>query len=158
MLSEQPLATSQNDRLRIRGRERLINRLIQVVMIVLLAVTGFIHWCLPVVHPVDMPGELTGGIIVIPHDLLHLLFDLNGAGYFVLAVLAAGWLPLWADRVKRRYLTVAGYAALTILAWIVLSDPVERGGLDYLDKGVELALIMLAIWMGRRAEDYGRLG
>ncbi len=151
MLSGQPLATSQNDHLPTRGRERFINRLIQVVMIVLLAVTGFIHWCLPVVHPVDMPGELTGGIILIPHDLLHLLFDLDGVGYFVLAVLAAGWLPLWGDRPWRRYLTVAGYAALTILAWIGLSDPVERGILDYLDKGIELALILLAIWMRRRA-------
>ncbi len=150
MLSEQPLATSQNDRLRTCGRERLINRLIQVVMIVLLAATGFIHWYLPVVHPVEMPGELTGGIIVIPHDLLHLLFDLDGVGYFGLIAMVAGWLPLWANRVKRRYITVAGYAALTILAWIVLSDPVERGVLDYLDKGIELAIILLAIWMGRR--------
>ncbi len=150
MLSEQPLAISRNNARHHNTMERFTNRLIQVIVIALLAATGFIHWYLPVVHPADMAGELTGGIIVIPHDLLHLLFDLDGVGYFGLAVLAAGWLPLWANRVKRRYLAVAGYAALTIIAWILLSDPAERGVLDYLDKGIELALITLAIWMGRR--------
>ncbi len=150
MLSGQPLETSRNNVRGICMERRFINRLIQVLIIGLLSATGFIHWYLPVVHPVDMPGEITGGIIAMSHDLLHLLFDLNGAGYFGLAALAAGWLPLWGNSMSRRYAIVAGYAALTILAWILLSDPVERGVLDYLDKGIELTIIALAIWMGHR--------
>ncbi len=156
MLSEQSLETSRNNARRHNAMEHFNNRLIQVVTIVLLAATGFIHWYLPVVHPTEMPGELTGGLIVIPHDLLHLLFDLNGVGYFGLLALVGGWLPLWVNCPKWRYLAVAGYAALTILTWIVLSDPLERGGLDYFDKAIELALIMLAIWMGRRVPTITR--
>ena len=110
MLSGQPLETSRNNTRHHNTMERVNNRLIQVVMIALLVASGFIHWYLPVVHPAEMPGELTGGIIVIPHDLLHLLFDLNGVGYFGLIALVAGWLPLWMNCPQRRYLTVAGYA------------------------------------------------
>ncbi len=150
MLSGQPLATSRNDVRGIYTERSFINRLIQVLIIGLLSATGFIHWYLPVVHPVDMPGEITGGIIAMSHDLLHLLFDLNGAGYFGLAALVAGWLPIWATCEKRRYLVVVGYAALTVLAWVLLSDPAERSVLDYLDKGIELAVIALALWMGHR--------
>ncbi len=150
MLSGQPLATSRNNVRGIYTARRFINRPIQVLIIGLLSATGFIHWYLPVVHPVDMPGEITGGIIAMSHDLLHLLFDLNGAGYFGLAALVAGWLPIWAKDAKCRHLVVAGYAALTLLAWIFLSDPAERSVLDYLDKGIELTIIALAIWMGHR--------
>ncbi len=87
MLSGQPLETSRTNVRGIYAERSFVHRLIQVLIISFLSATGFIHWYLPVVHPVDMPGEITGGIIAMSHDLLHLLFDLNGAGYFGLAAL-----------------------------------------------------------------------
>jgi hypothetical protein len=116
----------------------------------LLAATGFIHWYLPVVHRAMMPGELTGGFIVISHQLLHILFDLNGAGYFVLVAVTMGWLSLSLPHQAWLYRVVAGYAALTILAWILLSEAAERGLLDYTDKLIEVFIVALAIWMVQR--------
>jgi|SRR5579859_1693694 len=150
MLSGQPLETNQNKLLANAAGEGIASRRLRVVIISLLAATGFIHWYLPVVHRMEMPGELTGGIVVIPHGLLHLLFDLNGVGYFVLLALVAGWLPLWANQPKRVYIVIAAYAALTIISWILLSDPTERGLLDVIDKGIELLIVVVAVYAIRR--------
>ncbi len=152
MTSGQLLETNRNKRLsdsnpREGFREQ---RLIRVVIVTLLAATGFIHWYLPIVHPMGMPGELTGGIIVIPHELLHILFDLNGVGYFMLVALVAGRLSVSAHHQRQLYIGVAGYAALTILAWVLLSDPRERGVLDYADKLIELLIIFLEVWMAQQ--------
>ncbi len=151
MMSERSLATNQNKQLSDRNvNEGFNERLIQAVIVSLLAATAFIHWYLPVIHPVEMPGELTGGIIVISHDLLHLLFDLNGVGYFVLVASVATWLPLWSNHRTRLYSVVAGYSGLTILAWFLLSSPADRNILDYTDKLIELGILALAVWMRQR--------
>lgn len=126
-------------------------RLIKTTVAILLTVTGFIHWYLPIMHPAMIPGELTGGIILIPHDVLHVLFDLDGAGYLVLVALVAGWLPILSRQHKALYVVVAGYAALTIIAWILLSNPKERSGLDTIDKTIEILIVALAVWMMRRS-------
>jgi hypothetical protein len=146
MLSGHFLEINQNKR-RTAKTDGYISRLL---LVGLLAATGFIHWYLPVVHRIEMPGELTGEIIVIHHSLLHLLFDLNGSGYFVLVALITGWLPLWANQPKRLYGLVAGYATVTILAWLLLSDPAERTILDYSDKIIELIIVALAVSMIRQ--------
>src|SRR5690242_6366624 len=134
MQSEQHLEINRNKR-RTATTDSYVTRLL---LVGLLAATGFIHWYLPVVHRMDMPDELTGGIIVIHHSLLHLLFDLNGGGYVVLVALITGWLPRWPNQPKRLSALVAGYTTVTILAWLLLSDPVERTILDYSDKVIEL--------------------
>src|SRR5262249_48822630 len=131
----------------------LATHLIRIIVGGLLAITGFIHWYLPITHRAMMPGELTRGIIVIPHGLLHILFDLNGVGYFVLVALVIGWLPLSVHHEKRLYSVVVTYAALTILAWLLLSEPAERGVLDYTDKLIELILVVLAAWMAQRCNQ-----
>ncbi len=151
MRSGQPLGISQNKPLPGgRLRRDLATDLIRLTLGGLLTATGFIHWYLPVVHRMEMPGELTGGIIVIPHLLLHILFDLNGAGYFVLVALTMGWLLVSARRQMWLYRAEVGYTALTILAWMLLSEPAERGLLDYADKLIEVFVVVLAIWMARR--------
>jgi hypothetical protein len=150
MTSGQPLEISRNKSISNNTRERFIDRLNQVVLVSLLAATGFIHWYLPVVHPTELLEELTGGIIVMSHQLLHLLFNLNGAGYFVLVALLMGWLPLAAHHQRRLYGVVAGYAAATILVWLVLSEPAERGLLDYATKLIEGIILALTISMMQR--------
>lgn len=149
MTSGQSLEISQNNPLPNSAMDGFTHRLFRVVIVGLLVATGFIHWYLPVVHPTEMPGELTGGIIVIPHELLHILFDLSGVGYFVLAALVAGWLPLSTHHQKRLYIVVASYAALTIVAWILLSDATEHGVLDYIDKITEFVIVALVVGMLR---------
>jgi len=96
MILGQPLETNQNKQLsNSHAGEGFRERLIRAVIVSLLAATAFIHWFLPIVHPTEMSGELAGGIILILHNQLHLLLDLNGVGYFVLVASVAGWLPLW---------------------------------------------------------------
>jgi hypothetical protein len=149
MISGQPLETNQNKQLTTGHvvQDSRVN-LTRSVLICLLAATAFIHWYLPIVHPIETAQA--GGLIPISHNMLHLLFTVNGVGYFVLMASVAGWLPLGRSRQRRLYSVVAVYAALTIFAWIVLSDPAERGALDYVDKLIEIAIVALAIWMVNR--------
>jgi len=70
------------------------------------------------------------------------VFILNGMGY--LALLAALYVPL---PPLARYGNVvrwvlAGYAAITILLWVLVG---ARNGLAYADKAIEVALITLLL-------------
>src|SRR5260221_8049651 len=85
-LNKQPPISNEGDSVR--------DHLLRAILVGLLALTGFIHWALPIGHPMIRPGELTGGILLIPHNVLHLLFNLNGVGYFALVACVAGWIPL----------------------------------------------------------------
>jgi len=119
---------------------------LRVVNVIGLAATGLVHWFLPVIHP-GLPTELTGGMIKITHDTLHILFNLNGVGYLILMGVILDWFPVRPKHMKYVYLVIAGFAFATIIAWVVLSDPTERTAVDYIDKAVEVILTWAALWM-----------
>jgi hypothetical protein len=77
------------------------------------------------------------------------VFILNGLGY--LALLAALSLPV--PRIARyRHLVrwvLVGYAALTILLWILIG---ARTPIGYFDKAIEIALISLLLLEARRSD------
>ena len=75
------------------------------------------------------------------------LFLLNGLGY--LALVAALYLPIpqlarYRDAVRWAFI---GYAALTIVLWILVG---ARTPIGYADKLIEIALITLLLIEGRR--------
>jgi hypothetical protein len=85
-------------------------------------------------------------VLAIPENLVA--FHLNAAGY--LALLAAFLLPRF--QAYRRWIRwlFMGYAALTVVLWIFLGQPYTTIG--YVDKAVEMVLIVL-LWLdGRQSE------
>ena len=109
---------------RARTQEERIG-LLQIGIYVLTLATGLIH--LVVLN-------LLLGNLSIP-------FTLNGLGY--LALLAALVLPipfLRANRQLVKYILM-GFAAVTILAWIIIGRPYTT--LGYITKLIELTLIVL---------------
>ena len=76
------------------------------------------------------------------------VFILNGLGY--LALLAALYLP--ASRLARYRIAVrwvlVGYTALTIFLWILLG---ARTPIGYIDKAIEITLILLLLLEARRS-------
>ena len=121
-------------------------KILRIVIVVMLAATGLVHWFLPAIHP-SVPGQLTGGLIRIPHDTLHILFNLNGVGYFVLMGIVLDWFPVRPKHIRYVYVVIAIFASLTIGAWFVLSAPVERTALDFFDKAVEIVLTATSVWL-----------
>lgn len=119
---------------------------LRIINVICLAATGLVHWFLPAIHP-GLPGELTGGLIKITHETLHVLFNLNGVGYLIMMGVLLDWFPVRPKHMKYVYLFVAAFALATIVAWVVLSDPTERTTLDIADKAIEVVLIAAAIWM-----------
>ena len=77
------------------------------------------------------------------------IFILNGLGY--LGLLAALYLPV--PRLEERHNAVRwvmiGYAALTIVMWVILG---ERTIIGYADKVIEVVLIFLLILEARAAD------
>ena len=100
-------------------------------------------------------GGLQVGIIVLTlataiihftlvHSLMDAAFILNGVGY--LALLAALYLPI-PFFVGRRGLVrfvLMVFAAVTIIAWILLMG--QRTVLGYADKAIEIVLMIL-LWL-----------
>jgi hypothetical protein len=94
-------------------------------------------------------------LLTLATALIHLqlafpdpAFILNGLGY--LALLAALYLPV--PRMARyrnivRWVLV-GFTALTILLWILLG---ARTPIGYIDKAIEIALILLLLLEARRS-------
>jgi hypothetical protein len=94
-------------------------------------------------------------LLTLATALIHLqlafpdpAFILNGLGY--LGLLAALYLPV--ARLAR-YRTIVrwvliGFTALTILLWILLG---ARTPIGYIDKAVEIALILLLLLEARRS-------
>ena len=100
-------------------------------------------------------GPLQWGIIVltiatavIHFSLLLPLFILNGLGY--LTLLAALYLPIPVLANYRNWVRWAlmGFAALTIILWVVMGT---RDSLAYVDKAIEVVLIVLLFIESRRA-------
>lgn len=83
--------------------------------------------------------------LAIPDTLV--LFYLNGLGY--LALLAARYLPLGFLAPYRRWARWAliVYTAITVVAWVAIGD---RSAIAYIDKAIEVALIVLLFLEGRR--------
>jgi hypothetical protein len=114
---------------------------LQVAIIVLALATAAVHFYLAFVL---MPAA-TGSI--------DPLFLLNGLGYLVLV--AALYLPLaflarWRSLI--RWLLV-GFTAVTVLAWFLLTLGAERTTLGYVDKLIEIALIVLLVMDSRQKID-----
>jgi membrane-bound ClpP family serine protease len=94
-------------------------------------------------------------LLTLATALIHLqlafpdpAFILNGLGY--LALLAALYLPV--PRLARyrnivRWVLI-GFTALTILLWILLG---ARTPIGYVDKAIEIALILLLLLEARRS-------
>jgi membrane-bound ClpP family serine protease len=94
-------------------------------------------------------------LLTLATALIHLqlafpdpAFILNGLGY--LALLAALYLPV--PRLARyrnivRWVLI-GFTALTILLWILLG---ARTPIGYIDKAIEIALILLLLLDARRS-------
>ncbi len=79
---------------------------------------------------------------------IDLLFTLNGLVY--LALLAAYFLPLpfAKDNPGLVRLALMAFAAVTIVAWVILGRPYTT--LGYITKLIELGLIAF-VWMDRRS-------
>jgi hypothetical protein len=100
-------------------------------------------------------GPLQWGIIVltiatagIHISLLFPIFILNGLGY--LTLLAALYLPISALANYRSGVRWAlmGFTALTIILWVIMGT---RGPLAYIDKAIEVVLIILLFIESRQA-------
>jgi hypothetical protein len=102
-------------------------------------------------------AAIRAGIVVLTLGtaLIHLqlgfpdpVFILNGLGY--LTLLAALYLPIPQIARYRTLvrLVLIGYAALTIFLWVLLGVRTQIG---YIDKAIEIALILLLLLEARRA-------
>ncbi len=76
-------------------------------------------------------------------------FTLNGLGFLAFAV-ATVWLPpfLTGRETLVRWAFI-GFTVVTIIAWAVLGDMSDI--LGWITKAIEIALIALLFWQGRRA-------
>jgi hypothetical protein len=112
-----------------------------------------------VTHPYASTGTaLRVGIVLLTlaTALIHLQlafpdpgFILNGLGYLtLLAVLYLPVLPLARYRSIVRWALI-GYTALTILLWILLG---ARTSIGYIDKIIEILLILLLLVEARRSD------
>ncbi len=115
---------------------------LQIAILLLVLATAAIHLYLAFVY---MPGH-TGNI--------DPLFLLNGLGYLgLVAALYAplGFLHRWRPLVRW---VLLGYTALTVLLWFILTQfmGTERTTLGYVDKAIEIALIVLLYLESQRAE------
>jgi hypothetical protein len=99
---------------------------------------------------------LTLATALIHFSLLfpNVMFILNGLGY--LALLAAFFLPIDLARNNHnlvRWLFII-FTAVTILAWVAIGDKSwPGGGLGYLTKLIEVALIVLLVVDGRQSKS-----
>ncbi|HEY7356823.1 MAG TPA: hypothetical protein VH590_10165 [Ktedonobacterales bacterium] len=113
---------------------------LEVGIIVLAGATAFLHLSLGLSsrHPTGFPFPV--------------LFYLNAAGYLVLITLL--YLPVL-QPIQRyiRWLLIL-YTAVTIFAWVTIGDRDMDG---FLDKGIEIALILLLLLEEWRATRQRRV-
>ena len=95
-------------------------------------------------------------LLTLGTALIHLqlnfpdpVFILNGLGY--LTLLAALYLPQLARYRNVVRWVLIGYAALTILLWILIG---ARTPIGYIDKAIEIALISLLLLEARRSRRH----
>ena len=107
---------------------------LEVGIIVLAGATAFLHLLMGLEskHPMGFPFPV--------------LFYLNAAGYLVLITLL--YLPALQPMQRAiRWLLIL-YTAVTIFAWVAIGDRDMDG---FLDKGIEIALILLLLFEEWRA-------
>ncbi len=139
---------------------------LQIAIILLAVATGLVHLYRGIMtsflashppanfHPPahaagPPPGSSILALLPVP---LPVLFYLNFLGYIVLAT--ALYLPLL-RRYQRaiRWILIA-YTAITILAWYLITNA-QPNLLAYIDKPIEVALIILLLIEDRRALSRG---
>jgi hypothetical protein len=81
--------------------------------------------------------------LAVPTNLM--MFYLNGLGYLALA--AALFLPQLAARRRLVRYALIGFTAVTVLGWVAFG---ERNLVGYVDKAIEVALIVLLALSLRR--------
>ena len=143
---------------------------LQISIIVLTVVTGLVHLYRgammtflmgPRVRPAGAPpagaghfhGGGPGGPLGIIFTILPILFYLNAIGYFVLA--AALYLPALQRIQSLVRWVLVGYTALTVIAWYVITNA-QPNILAYIDKPIEIALIVLLIIDAQRSRSSQR--
>lgn len=123
-------------------------KILRYIIAALLLATGLVHWFLPAIHRAA-PGQWSLGLIPIPHDLLHTLFNLNGVGYLILMGMVLDWLPIKPHHLRWLYAAIILFAGLTIVAWVLFSQPSDRTMLDTIDKAIEVGIIATGLWIIR---------
>lgn len=106
---------------------------LQISIILLTAATAIIHLF------------LAYGIYVELGLINSLQFIANGLGY--LALVTALYLPQFKNRQNLIRWILIAYTLVTILAWVVIGD---KGPLGYIDKLIEVALVILLFIEGRQ--------
>ena len=134
---------------------------LQIAIIILAVVTGLVHLYRglmmtflagpPTRHFAGPPAghfAAPSPLLMLVFTALPVLFYLNFLGYIILAT--ALYLPLLRryQRVIRWILIV--YTAITILAWFLVTNA-QPNLLAYIDKPIEVALIILLLIDDRRA-------
>jgi hypothetical protein len=144
---------------------------LQIAIIVLAAATGVIHLIRGIMtsvapriprgnfprggfRPGHLPGPPPGGLSLgfsimryLPLPLSTLFF-LNFAGYIVLA--AVLYMPFLSQYQRVIRWLLIGYVLLTIIMWFLITGA-QPNLLAYIDKPIEVALIVLLLIDGRRA-------
>src|SRR5689334_16712253 len=111
-------------------RLRLVDTALVIVAVLLTLATGYIHYWV-------------GGV----------LLTLNAAGYLSLAIATLGSALLFRRGLPLVLIAVALYAAVTIVAWLVMGPYFD---VAYVAKGIELVLISsVAVWL-RRNRSWSR--
>lgn len=85
-------------------------------------------------------------LLAVPLSMVG--FYLNGAGY--VALLGALYLPPLAPYRRPLRWLLMGYTALTIILWALIGRPYTTIG--YIDKAIELALVVL-LWIDLRRSE-----
>ncbi len=101
---------------------------VQIGIILLTAATAIIHLGL----------GLQAGLI---------MFILNGIGYIVLAT--ALYMPQFKDFHNPIRWVLIGFTAITVIAWVIVG---ERSMIAYIDKAIEILLMILLFIEQRRAK------
>ena len=97
-------------------------------------------------------------VLTLATALIHLqlnfpdpVFILNGLGYLVLLAALFVPIPQIARYRNALRLVLVGYAALTILLWVLVG---ARTPIGYIDKGIEVVLISLLLLDALRSRPH----
>jgi len=110
----------------LRASSRYVDLILLSTIVVLTLATAYIHYWV-------------GGTMLM----------LNAAGYLGLTVLVVGSAVLYRRALPLVLVALAGYAAVTILGWMVMGPYFD---VAYIAKGIEIALIAIIavrLWLTR---------
>lgn len=110
----------------LRASNRYLHLALLALIVVLTLATAYIHYWV-------------GGTMLM----------LNAAGYLTLAVTVAGSAAFYPRALPLLLVALAGYAAVTILGWLVMGPYFD---VAYIAKGIEIVLISIIgvrLWLTR---------